>query len=426
MNFDLKASLKRAKQRSNGHASRIGVSLLTQAISSATNFAMGLFLVRALSPDGYGLYGVGMGAALLYLGVGNALFLTQMIVNSPSINEKDRENYFKTMLSLTFYFNAFSLVSSIAISLLIFKEIDTSPYFLIATTFAAFSLLINAFFVRYLYVVKRENIALRMNLVTSACNCIGLFVASWMHDPITPEIGLIIYGFGQVMGAIHGYIASRLQIDRRSINVIANQFSQSFANGKWALWGVTITWVQSQSYIYITGLTLGSSSIALLNAGKIIVTPFNLLLPAISNLILPYLSEARVRGNSELSKKTTYFGAGLIVLGIIYVGLILLLGPWMIPLLVGPAYEPHDLIWISLGWCGVLVLQLSTSAASLGLQASLQFKSLSLVNSVTALVTVISSVPLINLLGPIGSIAAIGIGEGLLGIALWIKLWRSA
>lgn len=424
MNLHVKSHLAGAKQRAIGYASRLGVSLLTQAISSGTNFAMGIFLVRVLTPEGFGWHGIGIGLALLYLGVGNAMFLTQMIVLAPEVNDENRCKYYQDMFCLTSAFTATCIALSIPVitGLYIFGQLQ--PLYVSSIVFASACFLLNGFFIRHAYAIAQEKIALRINVVTSVCLALGMMLAYRLHGAMSPEISLGIYGLAQFIGALYGFADSGMRSAEFSNCAIAPLFSQTFLHGRWALAGVAITWLQSQSYVYVTGLLLGVPAVALLNAGRIIVSPFNLLLPALSNLIIPRLAEARLRGASDLTQKTTYFGVSLIGLGIVYLTIVMFLGHRIVPLVVGPAYEPQELLWISLGWCCVLVLQLRTSAASLGLQASLQFKSLSLLNGLTAAVTVTAALPLTKTYGPFGSIIAVGIGEALLGTALWARLRR--
>lgn len=407
------------------NASRIGVALLTQAVSSGTNFAMSVFLVRALSPEGFGWQGIGMGLALLYLGIGNALFLTQMVVLTPNIETENRYLFYRDILSIASLFNIITLSVSILISTFLYYTDKLSIYYPLSVAFSAIGLLSNSFFIRYAYVIHNEIMALRINIITSACLTTIMLLIYINTETMSPEISLGAYGLSQLIGASWGLAESGLRKKNSQFFFNSLLFSQVFRHGKWALTGVLVTWLQSQSYVYVTGMFLGVSEVALLTAGRIIVSPFNLLLPALSNLILPRLAEARLQGTYRIAQMTTYYGAFLIGLGITYLLIIFFAGSQIVPFIVGPTYDPQQIKFVSLGWCCVLIFQLSTSAASLGLQASLQFKSLSVLNAMTATVTVVAALPLTLMYGAAGSIFAVGLGEALLGTALWIMLRRN-
>src|SRR3954463_1609374 len=50
----------------------LSTSLLNQALSSATNFALSFALVRILSTTDYGSYTIGIAVCYLYAGIGNS------------------------------------------------------------------------------------------------------------------------------------------------------------------------------------------------------------------------------------------------------------------------------------------------------------------------------------------------------------------
>lgn len=423
-NLSIRSAFIGLKLRAKRHSSSIGISFLAQAVSSTANFAVGIFLVRTLAPEAYGWYGIGMGLALLYLGFGNALILTQMIVLGSNVNVNEKPKYYQKSFLDTYVFIGFCTTISfiLIIGLYLFSNINI--FYINSIVFSSAGTLINGFFVKYAYATAQEKLALKINIFTAFFLVINLTIANQLHGSITAEISLIAFGFAQFVGAIYAFVKSGMRFEKISIHEIASLIAKIFQRGRWPLLGVVITWVQSQSYVYVTGLTLGVAAVALLNAGRIIVTPFNLLLPALGNLMLPRLAEARLRGMSEIVQLTIYFSMCLVSLGISYAALVMFLGRWILPPLVGPAYSPEQLISISVGWCCVLVLQLNTSAASLGLQAALQFKNLSILNGVAAAVTVAVALPLSDKYGPLGAIIAIGIGEGLLGVVLWHSLLK--
>src|SRR5690242_17112757 len=75
------------------HRKALSTSVLNQALSSATNFALAFVLVRALSTADYGSYSIGTAVCYLCAGVGNALFLVQMVVHTPDKAPEDRFPY---------------------------------------------------------------------------------------------------------------------------------------------------------------------------------------------------------------------------------------------------------------------------------------------------------------------------------------------
>ena len=93
------------KVRSRSFGKALSISVINQVVSSGTNFALGIYLVRALTPTEFGLYGIGFAIALLYSGVGNALLLTQMVVHVPDKANEDKLHYAARVLVLAAVFS---------------------------------------------------------------------------------------------------------------------------------------------------------------------------------------------------------------------------------------------------------------------------------------------------------------------------------
>lgn len=98
------ALLRGQKQNVKTVGRALSVSVLNQVVSSGTNFLFGLYLVRILAPAEFGLYGIGFAISLLYVGVGNALFLTQMVVHLPDKAVLERNAYVGRVLLLVVLF----------------------------------------------------------------------------------------------------------------------------------------------------------------------------------------------------------------------------------------------------------------------------------------------------------------------------------
>lgn len=137
-------------------------------VSSGTNFALGLYLVRVLTPADYGLYGIGFAVSLFYAGIGNALFLTQMVVHTPDKAPEDRIRYAGRMLVLVTTFCAATLTLAGLVFYaggMLWPPVVNHAGFGLAVTAASIAFLMKDFFVRYAYNTRNEIGALAMNLV---------------------------------------------------------------------------------------------------------------------------------------------------------------------------------------------------------------------------------------------------------------------
>jgi len=71
----------------------VSTSVLNQAVSSATNFALALVPVRMLSAADYGSCCLGIAVCYLYAGLGNSMLLLQMVVHTPGKPQQERLPY---------------------------------------------------------------------------------------------------------------------------------------------------------------------------------------------------------------------------------------------------------------------------------------------------------------------------------------------
>ena len=95
----------------------LSVSVLNQAVSSGTNFVLGLYLVRVLTPANFGLYSIGFAIGIFFFGIGNSLFLTQMVVHTPGKSENDRMQYAANIFFLVFGFSVVILFSNVLLTM---------------------------------------------------------------------------------------------------------------------------------------------------------------------------------------------------------------------------------------------------------------------------------------------------------------------
>lgn len=405
----------------------IGISALNQVLASGKNFILTLYLVRVLEPEQFGYYGIGFAVVLLYAGIGNALLLTQMVVQMPDKCDANRPSYCTNMLALCCLFMFITLLVALFAGPLV--EIWWVPEsgakdFIFAVAVAGVATLATNFFVRLAYSTFREIHALYVHLV-SVIVLLALLVTTHLLDNLnTATNALWMYALAHIGGAAIGLVNSTLPLGSIRLGAMRSAFRQSFKGGKWAVGGVGVTWMQSQSYLYITTIFNGAAGVATLNAGRILISPFTFILPAFTQLLLPRLAHMRQKKIRLLIQTGQLYALGLVIFGAIYLGILVIFGHWMISLIVGPKYEIGELYWISLAWGLVLLFQLCRTAASLVLQATHRFKSLTVKNSVTALVTVLASLALTPAFGLIGTLSAVGIGEALLALLLWIDIRR--
>ncbi|MCC6740686.1 MAG: hypothetical protein IT452_16715 [Planctomycetia bacterium] len=401
----------------------MAISVLNQIVSSGTNFALGLYLVRVLTTVQFGIYGIGFAIALFFVGLGNALFLTQMVVRMPDKLPEDRSHYAAQMLVcvLAGGFGFASLAAaSILLGSLAWSAVAQHASLCFSITVGSLAYLLKDFFVRLAYCGRKESRALFVNVVLAASMTSLLLVLHLSAVPMTHERALWVFAASQSIAALLGLVVSALPLASVRLAAVSRAFQEAVAGGRWALGGVIVTWLQSQSYIYVTAAFLGPVGVGQINAARMLISPFSFLLPAIDQLALPRLAEARVRNQGRVSLEGARYAVAVLLLACVYVLPLLASLRWAIPLMVGAKYEHITLlVWV---WCSVLLAQIVRSSASIALQASLEFRGLMLDNVLTAALTVILAAIFSRASGAFGAVLGLAAGEVALAILLWRRL----
>lgn len=390
----------------------LSLSILNQVVSSGTNFALGVYLVRVLSPAEFGLYGIGFAICLFYSGIGNALLLTQMVVHTPDRSQEDRLPYAARMFMATVLFCLLTLV----IAGLLFGLINFFSGSLVqfaglglGVTGASIAYLLKDFFVRHAYTARKEAWALAVN-IAAAIGLLGfLLLKHQAGTALTSGTALWLYALGNLTGAVAGVLLMRLPLASMQFSRIVEDIREAWIGGRWAISGVSIIWAQSQAYMYVTALFAGPAGVGYANAARLLVTPVIVLVPAISQVAMPRLAELRAANLPAMRRAGGLFTIGLIFLGIIYSATLLGLLDAIAPVLLGSQYE--DIAPLVVAWCLVMLFQLGRSGTVAILQVLKQFRPIALVNSVTAAITVFSCLILIRSIGVQGAILGVAFGE---------------
>lgn len=408
-------------------APRLGISVLNQVVSSGANFALGLYLVRVLAPAEFGVFGICMALCLLYAGFGNALFLTQMVVHLPEKPAEDRPRYAATLLALLGAFCLATLAFAVvlhSLAGLTRSSADGGGGLILATAAASVANLLRNYFVRLAYSTSEERKALAVNLAWALVLGIALFVVHGSGGLSGAAEGLWVFAAASCGAAILGLGIARLPIATVGAMCMRHDFVEALAGGRWAMGGVGVTWLQSQSYMYVTAILIGPAGVALANAARMLIAPFTFLLPALTQLAFPRLVEMRAADSGKMLRYGLLYSRILVGLGVCYVIVLGLGARYLIPLLIGENYSLEQLLPVAAVWGLVMLLQLSKEGASLVLQALKKFRNLMFASTITAIGSIAATAAMAIPLGVSGAVLGVSVGEALLAAILWKQIRR--
>jgi O-antigen/teichoic acid export membrane protein len=407
-----------------GLGKAFSTSVVNQAISSCTNFALGLYLVRCLTPVEFGLYGIGFAISLFYSVIGNALFLTQMVVRVPDKTVEDRLPYAaRILVAVTLFCLMTALVASLVhlAGRIFFTWIARYECLILPITAASISYLLKDFFVRHSYTARKEIWALSINSAVAFTLSVLLLAQSYSGLKFSSEKALCFYSISNLMGAVSGFFLARLPIRAVRKQRVVEDVREAWQGGRWAIGGSSVIWLQSQAYTYVTAVVLGPAGVGYANAGQMLIRPFLMLAAAINQVTMPRIAELRSQGGQKVAQVGLLITTGLLVLAMCYVAMVLFFADYVTSFVLGSQFQ--NLRPIIIAWAFVLLLQLLRDGATGILEVMKHFRALMLTNIVSALVTVLAIIVLMKSFGVPGSIFGTGMGEFLLACMLWRIVW---
>jgi len=400
------------------------VSLANQVVSSGTNFAIVLYLVRVMDKADFGVYSLGFAMMLLLAGLVSSSISVQYVVNLPDQHQGERACY------AVHHANAVSLLGAalVAIAALLMALPDSiAPGFSavkpVAMTLAIASALysLRDFLVRVAYSAKREDHVL-FSSITIAVAVVGGYAVLYQlsNQDVSAVQALGVLAIAYAAGSAILVLLLKLPLAYSSIQGVKMAFSHSWHGGKWSIITNVVYNIRSQAHNFIVAPLLGMAALADVNAARVLVTPAVMAIPPLSQIVMPRLAEKRARGGAITGKQTGFAILLLAGFATLYMLALLPAMPWVLPIALGEAYQHTGTLVVL--WCLVAVIMAARNGLTIILQVEKLFRGLMLVNAIIALVAVALAAFLSWLLGAAGAIMALGLSEFILSFLLFILL----
>jgi len=399
----------------------LSVSLLNQVVTSGTNFAIVLYLVRVMKKAEFGIYSLGFAVMLLLAGLISSFIAVQYVVNLPDQHQSQRDDY------AVHHANAVALLGVsllLLAALLLLMPHDVMPGLstikpiVMSLSFASASYSLRDFLVRVAYSARRESYVLYSSVCMTVVVAAGYLI---LHQLGSGEVNAInalyVLAVSYLCGAITLAMMLRLQVTKSSLQGIRTAFVHSWHGGKWNVLAAALKRAQSQSYNIIVAPFLGLAAVADLNAARVLVTPAVMMVPPLTQIMLPRMAEDRKSSNSVSLGWTLILLPGL---ALAYSAFLLLLIPWLVPLTLGEAYSDVGLL-VSF-WCAFVVFFSLKSALVIALQAMRDFKALMWIGLGSFILTMVLCFFLAKLNGNPGVITAMAIAELLTAALIFFRI----
>ncbi|HQF42156.1 MAG TPA: hypothetical protein PK073_04510, partial [Ignavibacteriaceae bacterium] len=199
---------------------------------------------------------------------------------------------------------------------------------------------------------------------------------------------------------------------------IKASYRENWKYGKWALFGVTVTHIQTYSYLYLLGIIVSSVAVADVSAARLLLMPLILVQEGWSKVILPHGSKLReTKRLPRLFKEQIAISVAFVIIVFSLVFILFFLEPILLNILLSTKYaNSFDYIFY---WGAIFAIGFITLNASFGLQVLKHFELISKINFVTMIITVLLAYFLIHSNGSTGGLVALIIGQTVSAIILW-------
>lgn len=376
----------------------------SQIISSLSNFLFLLFLVGSLTADKFGLYSISFAIMLGCTAIMQGYFQIQMVTTLPELAEDRRYEFASTLFFIQL---AVALLLGISVTVLagfLFGWADLSQLSA-ATALATLGLSGKEFLIRYLFAISSTSLSiLMMNLLGA-----GTLAVLVLSDLPTwgPQHAMLAYGLAQVIAMVLGLFIVGPAFRPRHLRATLHSIG---ANGAWGAFSAVTYSIRSSAHTFIVGATLPLAQVGHMNAARTLLTPVTLMIPTMSAVMLPRLSQAMVGGGKmALGAVATRMSLVMSTAVIIYAGLLALFWPLLMRFLLGDDFLGLG-TYVALWSVFALVIALR-NVTEWTLQAMQSFRSLSIYNLLAAGVTLVAVTSLTLVWGVIGAISGLVVGE---------------
>jgi O-antigen/teichoic acid export membrane protein len=393
------------------------ISVLDQAWLSAANLLLGVFLIKYSSKEEYGSYVLGYAIILFLVGVQNALVSTQMSVLAPARSESEQGRFCSALAIGQFLIFVPAVLVIVLVGLILGWNGATSGSGLAyAIAISLLGVILREFFRSYFFLRLRPTAVLSLDIAFVGLLFGGLWVAVLMKFPFLNLAALAIMGAASAIVGLAAVLMARNELPVRLAD-IRPALKESWQHGRWALGGVTVTWLQDQSYIYLLSAMVSTAETAEASAARLFLAPLTLLNVGFSRVLMPRWAYMAHEGkHQELVDMANRVKWLLVSMVVAYVAVLLLLKDWLTPLLLTKAYTqtgPMILLWGM-----VFALQAVRGNYASQLQVFKRFRDMTLANTATAIGVLLIGAILIKAYGVKGSMITLILGEAALATLL--------
>ncbi|MBV61965.1 MAG: hypothetical protein CMH65_11785 [Nevskiales bacterium] len=388
------------------------ISLVDQAMLSATNFAIGLLFIRLASKSDYGLYAQFFGILMLSQALQNAVSNAPLISLGPKLRQRRRRSLSAHLLKLQSLISALAaVIAVVAVSLL--SGMLSIPE-LTATVGYGFGVALLGQWLReyvrnYHFCLFRPGLALITDMIYSVCVATGLLAAA-LGGVFGTETVLVTLGVAGLISGLAGLVLLGPKPITRSHGRARPALGRAWDVSRWTLPSVFLSWVSNNTFAFVVAAIIGLAAAADISAARLLLMPAGLCLTAWTKVFAPRMSKWWGQGERDkIRQLAQYSGVGLITLIVGYTAVLLIAFPLLEGLLLGDRYSTASgliPLW-ALFFCVNAARGIGTSV----LVGAERFRDLFLFGIAGTVVSLLASIAGTWALGTGGAVIGLTLGE---------------
>jgi O-antigen/teichoic acid export membrane protein len=388
----------------------ISSAMLSQALLSAGNFAVGLLLIRRTAHDQYGYYVLIVTAIQLVTQLQIAFIQPSMVRRVAVGDRAGRRDFIGGAYREQRRRALLAAVVGCCVLLVAWyaKFLDTSlTLIVVASIFAVLATLYREYFRMVLLAYRIPLKALQVDIFYVAVLCAGAYLATLSSEPAM--VAALTLGLSAAVG---GWLLSRMVWNHEGWEAdgAPQVFSEMAPFGTWAVIGAAIHWAFAQGFIYIVAGTLGVTAVATISATRLLLMPVNLMASGLGSMTFPTVSRwLQHHPVNDVFKRLSLLAAGIAALGGLYVLIMWIFRDSIFTYVTKGQFEHRDTLLLL--WSAVFLL-MAVRDQMLYLPAACgRYRIMAWLTLATAIVSLLTCYICIRLFGVVGALVGVLAGE---------------
>lgn len=401
-------------------------AVIDQAMLSASNFLVGLVLIRHTTDEDYGHYVLGFTTLLLLTGIQGAYIGGPLSVLAPRQTPERRRQMLATLYRQSNRWIV-RLMLAVAIGCGVAGLVGLlTPFYAgmgaiyCATAAAALD---REYLRTGLMIYERPQAVLRADFAYVALLLAGAGTAAFVFSPAAPWV----FGASAVAALAGAVLARRALSGDPGLEgpELPGLWRELAPLGGWAVAGSMIHWSFSQGYNYVVAGTLDLAAVAALNATRLLMMPANLMVTGIKQLLLPMAARWHEQSGLDAMLRRLFLFSGAVAgMTLAYFVVLWLLRDWIYADVLQKQIAQRDPMLLL--WMSVFLLSGVRDLCMTGLLVRERFRTMTGLTSAAAVLALTSCWLGMRWHGAAGAVIGLLLGEivNLVGVLFLIARER--